>query len=74
MKRSFLTILTILSFLTGFSQYSKDICNDFGVEGCSNSGDGGYVPISSLFYNGGFYTSPNNSMPFWVAAKSVGTG
>lgn len=73
MKRNLLLIIVLLSFLPGFSQYEKDVCTDLGVSGCSNSGAGGYVPFSSLDYNGGFYTTPNNSMPFWVAAKSIDT-
>ncbi len=73
MRRKLLLIIVLLSFLPGFSQYTKDVCSDLGVSGCSNSGAGGYLPFSSLDYNGGFYTTPNNAMPFWVAAKSVDT-
>ena len=69
----FIVLLCILFIAeSGYAQYEKDICNEYGVVGCMDGwGTGGQLVYSSLDKNGGFYTTPGNSMPFWVASYYV---
>lgn len=66
----YITLLCfIFAYIFSHAQYATDICNTYGVNGCINGvGTGDYKVITSLDKNGGLYTTPGNSMPFWVSA------
>lgn len=72
-KNRFFTYLFLLSGFVGYCQHSFELCDEPYLD-CQDGNSAGTYMISSLQLNGGIYTSPGNTMPFWIGKKDALTG